>query len=85
MIGACIGLCPGGFAQHVIAIGESLGLHSSGTFHRLADIFAQDELAAHFTHRTGDSGTNYGFAQSLYRAAKVAGDTGLFVVQHATR
>ncbi len=68
-----IGLGPGRFAQHVIAVGIAPGLQLAGAFHRRADILAQHELAAHLLHRPADRGADHRLAQPLDRAAQVPG------------
>ena len=85
MIIACIGLCPRGFAKHIIGIGKALGLHPFGAFHRLVDIFTQDKLATHFAHGTTHRSADHRLAQAFDRPAQVPRDARLFVVQHTTR
>ena len=73
-------LGPGRFAQHVIAIGEALFLHSPGAFHRRLNVFAQNELAAHLAHGAADGGTDHRLTQTLDRRAQVAHRAGLVVI-----
>ena len=77
-----IGLCPGGFAQHVIAVGIAFRLQLGRALHGGVDGFAQHELAAHFLHRAGNGGADHRLAQPFHRRAQVADDARLAVVQH---
>ena len=81
------GIClsAGRFAQHIVTVGETFGLHPFCTLHGFADIFAKYKLTAHFAHRAGYGAANNRFTQPLYGTAQMAGETGLFVIQNTPR
>ena len=77
-----VGFGTGGLAQHVIAVGVTLGLQLFGALHRALDGFAQHELAAHLFHRARNGGADHGFPQTLHHAAQQAHHAGFAVLQH---
>ena len=86
-VGIAVGVAGGHrrLAQHVIAVGVSLGLLTLRPLQRGVDGLAQDELASHLAHRAGDGGADHRLSKAAYRAAQDAGQTGLAVVEHPPR
>ena len=59
-------------AQHVVAIGEPLGLHPGGPFHRRLNVFAQHELPPHLLHGAAHGGADHRLSQPFHGGAQMA-------------
>ena len=64
-----------GLAQHVVAVAEAACLERAGTFQRLVDRLASDELFAHHAHRHVDTAADDGFAGAGDEAGERGGET----------